>query len=180
MRTYIRSDTPGATYFFTLTLQDRSARWLVDHVAELRACVADVKAKHPFAIEAMVVLPEHLHALWRLPPDDKEFGLRWMLVKQAFTQRLQARGALDGQAAAARRGRSGERTLWQRRFWEHQIRDEEDFSRHVDYIHFNPVKHGWVLRARDWPYSSLHRYVRNGILPQDWGVAGPIEGQFGE
>jgi putative transposase len=179
MRRYIRSDIPGATYFFTLTLQDRSARWLVDHVAELRACVAQVKMRHPFEIEAMVVLPEHLHALWRLPADDADFSTRWMLVKQGFTRRLCDAGALDGAGAQARRGK-GERSIWQRRFWEHQIRDEEDFSRHVDYIHFNPVKHGWVLRARDWPYSSLHRYVRDGRVPADWGISAAIEGQFGE
>jgi putative transposase len=179
MRRYIRSDTPGATYFFTLTLRDRSARWLVDHVTELRACVAEVKARHPFEIEAMVVLPEHLHALWRLPVDDADFSTRWMLVKQGFTRQLCDAGVLD-EAGAQARGVKGERGLWQRRFWEHQIRDEDDFARHVDYIHFNPVKHGWVLRARDWPYSSLHRYVRDGRLPADWGISAAIEGQFGE
>ena len=179
MRRYIRSDTPGATYFFTLTLRDRSARWLVDHVTELRACVAEVKARHPFEIEAMVVLPEHLHALWRLPVDDADFSTRWMLVKQGFTRQLCDAGVLD-EAGAQARGVKGERGLWQRRFWEHQIRDEDDFARHVDYIHFNPVKHGWVLRARDWPYSSLHRYVRDGRLPADWGIGAAIEGQFGE
>lgn len=179
MRRYIRSDTPGATYFFTLTLQDRSARWLVDHVAELRACVAGVKARHPFEIEAMVVLPEHLHALWRMPVDDADFSTRWMLIKQGFTRRLCEAGVLDSAGAQARGGK-GERCIWQRRFWEHQIRDDEDFARHVDYIHFNPVKHGWVLRARDWPYSSLHRYVRDERLPADWGISAAIEGQFGE
>lgn len=179
MRTHIRTQTPGATYFFTLTLEDRGARYLVDHVSDLRACVAEVKQRHPFDIEAMVVLPEHLHALWRLPVDDGDYATRWMLIKQSFTRRLGEAGVLPPQASEER-GHRGERSLWQRRFWEHQIQDEADLARHIDYIHFNPVKHGWVLRARDWPYSSLHRYVREGKLPADWGIAAAIEGQFGE
>jgi putative transposase len=179
MRRYIRSDTPGAAFFFTLTLQDRSARYLVDHVAVLRSCIAQVKAKHPFVIEAMVVLPEHLHAIWRLPVDDADFSTRWMLVKQGFTRKIEEGGFLQGRPSW-RRGRTAERSVWQRRFWEHRIRDDEDFARHVEYIHFNPVKHGWVLRAADWPYSSLHRFVRDGRIAADWGISAAIEGQFGE
>ena len=179
MRRYIRARSGGATYFLTLTLQDRSSRYLVDHVAVLRQCLGQVKQRHPFDIDAIVVLPEHLHALWTMPADDPDFSTRCMLLKQRFTQQLGALGALDG-TASHQRGRKGERSLWQRRFWEHQIRDEEDYARHVDYIHFNPVKHGWVLRARDWPYSSLHRYVREGTLPADWGISAAIAGQFGE
>ena len=178
MPSYIRSHTPGATYFFTVTLQDRGARYLVDHVADLRACLAAVKSSHPFRIDAMVVLPEHIHALWTLSPEDADFSRRWMLLKQSFTRRLQASGSLTAEASGMRR--KGQRSVWQNRFWEHQIRDEDDFARHVDYIHFNPVKHGWVMRARDWPYSSLHRYVRMGVLPADWGISAAIQGQFGE
>jgi putative transposase len=179
MRHYIRADAAGATYFFTLTLQDRGARWLTEHVALLRTAVARVKARHPFHIEAMVVLPEHLHALWRMPVDDQDFSTRWMLVKQCFTQLLAANGSLD-EHAGTRRGSKGERSVWQRRFWEHQIRDEEDFGRHVDYIHYNPVKHGWVNRAVEWPHSSLHRFIREGRVAADWGISAAIEGQFGE
>lgn len=178
-RRYIRADAAGATYFFTLTLQDRGARFLVDHVTDLRACFAQVKQRHPFGIEAIVVLPEHLHAVVRLPVDDADFSTRWTLIKQSFTRMLEQKQAL-GQAARQPRGGQGERSVWQRRFWEHQIRDEEDFARHVDYIHFNPVKHGWVLRAGDWPYSSLHRFVREGRLPADWGISAAIDGEFGE
>ncbi|HEX7890014.1 MAG TPA: transposase [Ramlibacter sp.] len=178
MPNYIRTHTAGATYFFTVTLRDRGARYLVDHVADLRACMADVKKRHPFEIDAMVVLPEHIHALWTLPTEDGDFSRRWMLLKQAFTRRLQAGGVLDRDAAEERR--KGQRSLWQDRFWEHQIRDDDDFARHVDYIHFNPVKHGWVMRARDWPYSSLHRYVREKRLPADWGISAAIEEHFGE
>ena len=178
MSRYIRSPVAGATYFFTVTLEDRSARHLVDHIADLRACFAEVKARHPFTIDAMVVLPEHLHTVWTLPAEDSDFARRWMLLKQAFTRRLHYNGALAGAAATTRA--KGQRSLWQQRFWEHQIRDAEDFARHIDYIHFNPVKHGWVLRARDWPYSSLHRAVREGIVPADWGINAAIEGKFGE
>ena len=178
MPRYIRAHVPGATCFFTVALRDRGARYMVDHATELRACVAEMKRRHPFHIDAMVVLPEHIHALWTLPPEDQDFSTVWMLLKQSFTRRLGAAADLD--EAAARKRRKGQRSLWQDRFWEHQIRDEDDFARHVDYIHFNPVKHGWVLRARDWPYSSLHRYVRQGILPANWGIDAAIEGEFGE
>jgi putative transposase len=172
MRTYIRSTVPGATYFFTLTLEHRGASTLTDYAPTLREALAYVKRRHPFAIDAMSVLPDHLHALWTLPADDADFATRWMLVKQYFSKRLPVE--------SARRGKKGERTVWQRRYWEHMIRDDADFAAHVDYIHFNPVKHGLVRRASDWPYSSFHRYVRRGILLDDWGLAGTLEGEFGE
>ena len=178
MRRYIRAASPGASYFFTVVLQDRAARWLTEHVSELSRCVARVKAAHPFDIDAMVVLPDHLHALWTLPPDDANYPLRWMLIKRSFTQRLASTGMLE-RRALARRGLD-ERSLWQRRYWEHQIRNDEDFARHVDYIHFNPVKHGWAHRAVERPYSSFHRFVRQGILPCDWGPAGEQEDGYGE
>jgi putative transposase len=161
MSRYIRSTTPGASYFFTVTLQDRSADTLVRHVDALRECIRAVKTRHPFDIDAMVVLPEHLHAVWTMPREDADFPTRWMLVKQGFSKRLG-------------------RPVWQRRYWEHQIRDEDDLRRHIDYIHFNPVKHGRVQRAGDWPHSSFHRYVREGRLPADWGLARDFVGSYGE
>ena len=163
MRRYIRSKVPGGSYFFTLTLQDRSQRWLVDHVDLLRKCVTDVRTRHPFTIDAMVVLPDHLHALWTLPPDDADYATRWMLIKQAFSKGLPMASAL--------RGTKGERSIWQRRYWEHQIRDDDDYARHVEYIHFNPVKHGLAARAVDWPHSSFHRWVREWRVAPDWGLA---------
>jgi putative transposase len=178
MRQYIRAGTPGATYFFTVTLQDRSSRWLVDHVDLLRESVGATRNRHPFRIDAMVVLPEHLHALWTLPEGDADFSVRWLLIKRRFTRALLAGKLLDG-AASKRRG-DAERSLWQRRFWAHQVRDMVDFNQHVDYIHFNPVKHGHVARAADWPHSSFHRYVRSGILRADWGLAATQDGQYGE
>lgn len=109
----------------------------------------------------MVVLPEHLHAVWTLPEADSNYSLRWMLVKRSFTRRL---------------GRSP----WQERYWEHLIRDDGDFERHVEYIHFNPVKHGLVQRAADWRHSSIHKYIRQGLVAPDWGLAAVEPGQFGE
>lgn len=160
---------PEATWFLTASLKDRGSRVLVDQVAELRAACREVFARHPFRIDAMVVLPDHLHALWTLPDGDADFGARWSLLREAFARRV---GAPQG---ARRKG-----ALWNATLWEHRIADADDLNRHLDYIHFNPVKHGWVLRARDWPYSSLHRYVREGKLPQDWGIGAAIEGRFGE
>ena len=173
MRRYIRANTPGATYFFTVALEDRRSNLLLDQVDLLRHCVAEVRAKHPFRIDAMVVLPDHLHALWTMPVDDADFARRWMLVKQSFTKHLTKSGALPSKAREAR-GAKGERSVWQRRYWEHQIRDERDFAAHVDYIHFNPVKHGLVARAAEWPYSSFHRFVRDGRLGPDWGVRAEV------
>ncbi len=178
MRRYIRAPgLGGARYFFTLTLAQRHGNdALVRHVAALRQAFAAVRARHPFEIEAIVVLPEHLHALWRLPPDDGDYALRWRLIKAGFSRALPAR-----EGVSASRKSKGERGVWQRRYWEHQIRDDADWARHVDYIHFNPVKHGLVQRACDWPHSSFHRFVAAGRLPADWGIGVDApQGGFGE
>jgi putative transposase len=122
-----------------------------------------------------VVLPEHLHAVWTLPPDDSDYAGRWRLIKSRFMHKLMKAGL-----GLSRNGK-GEYNLWQRRYWEHRIRDEEDFKRHVEYIHFNPVKHGWVKQVQDWPYSTFHRFVRNGIYPLDWaGYLLEFDGDYGE
>ncbi len=123
----------------------------------------------------MVVLPEHLHCIWTLPPGDADYKARWALIKAGFSRTLPG-----GEYRSDSRRKRGECGLWQRRYWEHVIRDERDFERHVDYIHWNPVKHGWVTRVRDWPYSSFHRYVRGGILPPDWGWSDPEDWDLGE
>ncbi len=178
MSRYIRADTPGASFFFTVTLLDRQSRCLVDHVDELREAFAQTRQGHPFRIDAIVVLPDHIHAVWTLPPGDADFSLRWTLIKRRFTRQLLCAGALDARSAKPRKG--CERSLWQRRFWEHQIRDDKDYARHVEYIHFNPVKHGWAKRAADWPHSSFHRYVQQGTVQADWGIAMDTDGPFGE
>ncbi|WP_027858639.1 REP-associated tyrosine transposase [Marinobacterium jannaschii] len=162
---YRRSTQAGACYFFTVNLADRRQDLLVRHIDLLRAAFTKVKRRYPFHIDAAVVLPDHLHTLWTLPEGDADFAKRWRLIKVAFSRELPQ----DEQISASRRYK-GERGIWQRRYWEHLIRDEQDFRNHLDYIHFNPVKHGWVNRCTDWPYSSFHRYVANGFLSEDWGV----------
>lgn len=165
---YRRATAAGGTYFFTVNLADRHADTLVRHIDELRTVTRSVKQAHPFDLLAMVVLPEHLHTIWRLPPGDANFALRWSLIKSGFSRQLPS-----SEPANASRRAKRERGIWQRRCWEHQIRDETDLERHVDYIHFNPIKHGWVRRPGDWPYSTFHRFVEHGILAPDWG--GPTE-----
>jgi len=173
---YRRNRVVGGTYFFTVTLRDRSSALLVECIDELRAAFRDAKRARPFRIEAMVVLPEHLHAIWTLPRDDDDYSGRWRVIKARFTRSLAESGV------GIRCNPKGEYDLWQRRFWEHTLRDEADLRRHVEYIHFNPVKHGWVTQVRDWPYSTFHRYVRAGIYPLDWaGDSLAIEASgFGE
>jgi putative transposase len=172
---YRRNFVPGGTFFFTVTLADRRSTALTDNISVLRDAFRTVRRAHPFAIDAVVVLPDHLHAIMTLPQADADFSVRWALIKRRFTE-----GALKAGTSVPRRG-NGEHALWQRRFWEHTIRDDGDFERHVDYIHFNPVKHGLVAQAGMWPHSSFHRYVRDGLVPQDWGgdVREPA-GDYGE
>ena len=155
---YRRASAAGGTYFFTVNLAERGADILVRHIDELRAVMNTVKQKHPFSVVAMVVLPEHLHAVWRLPPGDCEYPMRWSLIKAGWSRRM-----AKGERIRASRAAKRERGLWQRRYWEHQIRDEVDLARHVDYIHYNPAKHGWVARPVDWPHSTLHGYIERGM-----------------
>lgn len=163
MKTYRRNFVPGGSFFFTLNLAERRLKLLTDHIGALRAAFRQVRQRHPFEVDAIVVLPDHLHAVWSLPEDDADFATRWRLIKTVFSRALP-----KGERVSASRIAKGERGIWQRRYWEHTIRDEADFARHVDYIHFNPVKHGIVARVVDWPYSSFHRYVRQGLLVADW------------
>ncbi|MEQ1880203.1 MAG: transposase [Burkholderiales bacterium] len=157
-------------------MADRGSDLLVQQMDDLRAVLAQVKRAHPFALVAMVALPEHLHAIWRLPPDDADFPIRWSLIKAGFSRRI-AKGGHVGVSRGARRGRG----IWQRRYWEHQIRDETDLARHVNYIHYNPVKHGRAKRPVDWPHSTLHGYIDRGIATPDWGAQlGTEGGNFGE
>lgn len=164
MTEYRRAKIPGATYFFTVNCAERSGnRLLVDHIDRLRPIFRKVKSEHPFEIDAMVVLPEHLHCIWTLPPGDADYPTRWALIKAGFSRAIPA-----VERRSMSRIKRGERGIWQRRYWEHLIRDDPDFQRHVDYIHWNPVKHGWVRRVKDWPHSSFHAYVRRGIYPANW------------
>jgi putative transposase len=174
---YRRAGIPGASYFFTVNLADRSQTLLVDHADVLRTVISEVQSRHPFRIDAMVVLPDHLHAIWTLPENDKDFSTRWMLIKSGFSRRLPV-----GEGRNKSRMGKGERGIWQRRFWEHLIRDENDYERHANYIHYNPVKHGYVARPVDWPHSSIHRFVARGIMSPDWAAENQNEtdSEYGE
>jgi len=176
MVNYRRSWLPGGTWFFTLALADRRATYLVDHVDLLRESFRHVRQQYPFLVLAIVVLPDHLHTLWTLPAQDSDFAGRWRFLKGLFTRRIKSRGV------AMQVNQRGEHFLWQRRYWEHLIGSERDLAHHIDYIHANPVRHGYVTSAVDWPYSSFHTFVRAGRLPSNWmagececGGAGPIE-----
>ena len=159
---YRRNFIPGGTFFFTVVLADRASTALVDHIGALRSVFRAAIRARPFTIDAIVVLPDHLHFVLTLPTSDKDFSGHWRRIKGHFSSAL-INAELD-----LKRRPNGELALWQRRFWEHTIRDDRDFARHVDYVHFNPVKHGLAPRVHDWSFSSFHRYVREGILPEDW------------
>ena len=163
---YRRPFTPGGSFFFTVVTEGRCPILAQDAVAVLREALRAVRARRPFVIDAMVVLPDHLHCIWTLPPGDADFATRWRLVKTWFTKHCDP--ALHGVANAARRSKEAQ-AIWQHRYWEHQLKDEQDFMRHVEYIHFNPVKHGLAATPLAWPYSSLNRYVAAGLYPPDWG-----------
>jgi REP-associated tyrosine transposase len=176
MSRYRRAKIEGGVFFFTVTLADRSSDLLVRHVDRLRRMYASAQQRSPFETIAICVLPDHLHAIWHLPDGDANFSLRWSLIKSGFSRGL----ALETAPSTSKLSRR-ERGLWQRRYWEHAIRDERDLERHVDYIHFNPVKHGYVSRVADWPHSTFHRYVERGLLAADWGGdVREITGSFGE
>jgi putative transposase len=164
MPDYRRAWCPGGTWFFTLNLLQRSGNdLLVRHIDDLRAVTRRVRTAHPFAIHGWVVLPDHLHVVIGLPEGDTDFALRWRLIKSGFSKVVPR-----GEWRSSVRERRGERGIWQRRYWEHLIRDEADFAAHMDYVHINPVKHGLVARVADWPYSTFHKLVEQGIYPSNW------------
>lgn len=178
MVSYRRNVIPGASYFFTVTLLDRASRLLVERIADLRDVFRAVRAQRPFVMDAVVVLPDHLHCVWTLPPGDADYALRWREIKSGFSRRIPA-----GERRTPGRVNKGERGVWQRRYWEHTLRNERDVERHIDYIHYNPVKHGHVSRVVEWPYSSFHEFARKGVYPADWGGSERercAEGSFGE
>ena len=159
---YRRNRIAGGSFFFTVTLHDRQSRILTDHIDLLRIAFHETQGCRPFAIDAIVILPEHLHTVWTLLAGDADYSGRWRAIKSRFTRALRKAGKQVPRHA------NGEYAVWQRRFWEHLIRNEADFRAHMDYVHINPVKHGLVPRVRDWQYSTFHRLVRQGIYPRDW------------
>jgi putative transposase len=175
MPTYRRNHVPGGVYFFTVAIAERRRDLLVRHIDQLKAAIRQERARNPFATLGLVVLPDHIHAVWRLPPGDVDYSNRWRRIKCSFSAALPR-----GERRSASRVSKGERGIWQRRFWEHTMRDEDDLRRHLDYLHFNPVKHGLVPWVADWPHSTFHAYLRRGVYPENWGgVDTTIEG-YGE
>jgi putative transposase len=176
MPNYRRNYIPGGTYFFTVVVHERRPMFASEEARRmLRAALQSVRAHRPFATIAAVLLPDHLHCIWTLPQGDADYSTRWRLIKDAFTRSFLYQGGEEAPLSASRR-RHGERAIWQRRFWEHTCRDQEDLNRCIDYIHWNPVKHGLVERVRDYPWSSFHRFVEQGVYPLDWGSANPCPG----
>lgn len=166
MPDYLRQRRPGGTFFFTVNLLERGDNdLLVRHVDALRDAVRRTRVDRPFAIDAWVVLPDHMHAIWTLPDGDTDYATRWGAIKARFSQSIPANEYRNPSRLAR-----GERGIWQRRYWEHTIRDEHDLANHIDYIHINPVKHGCATRASDWPHSSIHRHVANGLVTSDWAA----------
>ncbi len=165
---YRRQYQPGGSYFFTVVTHNRRPILTTDeNIDRLRSAFRQIQAKHPFHIDAIVVLPDHLHTIWRLPEGDADFSTRWRKIKHFFSV-----GVSQGVASVSKQ-RKREKGVWQRRFWEHGLRDENDRRRHMDYIHYNPVKHGLVSVRSRWPFSSFHRAVKMGWYEADWGISEP-------
>jgi len=181
MSNYRRAKTKGGTYFFTVVSYRRQKILCHENVRQaLREGIREVQKTHPFIIDGWVLLPDHLHCIWTLPPDDADFGIRWAMIKRFVTKQCNWLRRSDLMTASKRKRK--ESTLWQRRFWEHQIRDELDYEKHMDYIHYNPVKHGFTTAVKDWPYSTFHRYVKEGIYDENWAedaILSIVE-EFGE
>ncbi|MCU0600432.1 MAG: transposase [Desulfobacterales bacterium] len=164
---YRRAQTKGGTFFFTVvTLKREPILTESDNVQILRKSFKNIMVKHSFKIDAFVLLPDHLHCIWKLPDGDHDFSTRWRLIKSDFTRRCDNKFKF---MPLGSRADKKEQTIWQRRFWEHQIRDEEDFQKHVEYIHYNPVKHKYVSSPKDWEFSSFHKYVREEKYQASWG-----------
>ncbi len=168
MPEYRRARIAGGTYFFTVNTLHRLPVLLNDDVrVALRRGIEKARETHPFLIGAWVLLPDHLHCIWTLPAGDADFAVRWAIIKRQVGKTCAAR-YVEPDAFNASRARRRESGLWQRRYWEHLIRDEDDYRRHVDYIHWNPVKHGYVKKASEWPYSTFYRYVKAGVYDLEW------------
>jgi putative transposase len=176
MSDYRRNFVPGGTYFFTVVTHER--RPILDGESgrdSLRRAILDVRGKRPFDLVAIVLLPDHLHSVWSLPSGDSDFSIRWSQIKERFTRYYLRAGGAEGTITTSRSARR-ERAIWQRRFWEHTCQDEDDLKRCVDYLHWNPVKHGVVQSVGDYPWSSFHRFVSEGEYEPGWGGGNPFPG----
>ena len=168
MSRYRRANTTGATYFFTVVTYRRQKILCAPEVrSALRLAIEKVRQKRPFEIDAWVLLPDHLHCIWTLPDGDADFSTRWAMIKRSVSLACAGDYKRPDWINASKR-KQRESTFWQRRFWEHKIRDDNDFMHHVDYVHYNPVKHGACDQVADWPYSTFHRYVARGVYDVGW------------
>ena len=168
MTDYRRLYVNGAMWFFTVNLAHRHHNsLLVDEINLLRESFRYVKERHSFTINAIVIMPEHLHCIWTLPDGDTDYSTRWKLLKSYFSRAIP-----KGEHVSQSRIKRQERGIWQRRFWAHWIINQQDFNSHVDYIHWNPVKHDQVKCVCDWPYSSFHHYLARGVYSKNWGHSG--------
>ena len=163
MSNYRRNRVAGGTYFFTVNLLDRKKTLLVDHVNELRHAIYKTRKHKPFHIDGWVILPEHMHCIWTLPEGDDDYSGRWRAIKKVFSKSLP-----KTEYRSKIKEKRNERGIWQHRFWEHTIRDELDYQTHMDYLHFNPVKHGLVKNVHEWEYSTFHHLVKKGTYPANW------------
>ncbi|MBI3773509.1 MAG: transposase [Gammaproteobacteria bacterium] len=164
---YRRAFVSGCSFFFTVVTEQRRPLLVSPEAVNiLRMAFRVVRSTHPFEVDAIVILPDHLHCIWTLPPGDADFATRWRLIKTWFTKHCDPASRMMPNRA---RVTKGQQAIWQHRYWEHALKNDADFSRHVEYIHFNPVKHGYVLSAIEWPHSSFRRYVKDGVYLADWG-----------
>jgi putative transposase len=173
---YRRSRVKGGTYFFTVNTLNRQQELLIRHIDALRDAFKSVKNRHPYHLDALVILPDHFHMVMTLPQNVDDYSKIIRLTKGEFTKKVRFEGITNNQSRQSRK----EQMVWQRRFWEHQIRDDDDYRRHIDYCYINPVKHGYVNRVIDWPYSTFHRDIKRGKYPMDWGGGVDFIGKFGE
>lgn len=166
----------GNTFFFTVVTYSRQPiLCLEESRIALGEIIKETRAKMPFGIDAWVLMPDHLHCIWTLPAGDSDYSRRWGLIKAAYTKRVGKTVTGNVQAVSASRLKHRERVVWQRRFWEHRVRDEKDYEAHCNYIHYNPVKHGLVTAPKDWAYSTFKRYVERGVYSEDWGSSETVE-----
>jgi len=164
---YRRAFVPGGSYFFTVVTERRQKIFIDDKNVEiLRQAFKNVMKKYPFTIDAAVILPEHLHFVWTLPSNDTDFSTRWRLIKTWFTKHCEYESIIKLNNSQITRD---EKNIWQHRYWEHLLRDELDFEQHINYVHYNPVKHGYVSKPIDWEYSSFYKYVEENIISSNWG-----------
>lgn len=178
MSNYRRANLAGGYYFFTVLTYNRRKILVDSRTREcLRKAWQKTRTKYPFEITAMCLLPEHVHCIWRLPEGDNDFSTRWRLIKRYFTKDYLDAGGKELKQSDSRKGK-GEKGVWQRRFWEHQIRDEQDLQNHIDYIHYNPLKHSLVKTVEEWPWSTYHKFVKNGFY--NHRVLKDFDGDFGE